>query len=334
MLSPQSALADAPVSPFQKVDKTGIIGGIASVIENGIDAAHTGLEGDGMTANTYGIAIILFTLLVRTITLPLTKMQLESSTQMQQIQPLQKKIQAAFPSKNQEQAKNQLTAQLFQAANINPLAGCFPALVQIPVFISLYRALTNLVAEDKLQEGFLWLPSLEGPIYGGQTANWFSSIFSGNPVLGWPETTAYLSLPAILIVSQTIASKILQPQRPEGAVLTSQEQTTQNLVYLLPFLIAVFSLNVPAGLSLYWISSNVLTTVFTLLVKSGIKSNELPPAVQRVMAEVDQTLGVKKDDELQPAISQYNSDMTEFERAMQDKKIKKKAKKNKKKSKR
>jgi hypothetical protein len=104
-MSPNTALADAPVSPFQKVDKTGIIGGIASVIENGIDAAHTGLEGDGMTANTYGIAIILFTLLVRTITLPLTKMQLESSTQMQQIQPLQKKIQAAFPSKNQEQAK-------------------------------------------------------------------------------------------------------------------------------------------------------------------------------------------------------------------------------------
>eukprot|EP00746_Dinoflagellata_sp_MGD_P013444 gnl/MRDRNA2_/MRDRNA2_129051_c0_seq1.p1 gnl/MRDRNA2_/MRDRNA2_129051_c0~~gnl/MRDRNA2_/MRDRNA2_129051_c0_seq1.p1 ORF type:complete len:511 (-),score=91.51 gnl/MRDRNA2_/MRDRNA2_129051_c0_seq1:25-1557(-) len=322
-LSPQSALADAPVSAFNKVDKTGLIGGVASLIENGIDAAHTGLEGSGMTANTYGISICLFTLLVRTITLPLTKIQLESSTKMQQIQPLQKKIQAAFPRKSQEQAKNQLMAQLFQAANVNPLVGCFPALVQIPVFISLYRALTNLVAEDKLQEGFLWLPSLEGPIYGGQTSNWFTSIAGGNPVLGWPDTLAYLSLPLILIVTQTAASKILQPPRDPSVAMTPSEQTTQNLVLFLPFLIALFSLNVPAGLSVYWVASNVLTTVITLAVKAGIKEDDLPPAVQRVMAEVESELSGGNDD---PVPAMADGDMTDFEQAMRVKKQKRKKK--------
>ena len=82
---------------------------------------------------------------------------------MQKLTPLQQKIQQKYA--NDEQTKNQLIAQLFQVANVNPLAGCFPALVQIPVFLSLYRALQNLIAENKLDEPFLWIPDLEGPIY-------------------------------------------------------------------------------------------------------------------------------------------------------------------------
>lgn len=291
-LGPNAALADQPVSPFQRVDKTGIIGGAASIIENGIDTAHNGLAGAGWSANTYGISIVLFTLLIRTLTFPLTKTQLESSVKVQQIAPLQKKIQAAFPGKNQEQTKNQLMAQLYQAADVNPLAGCFPALVQIPVFISLYRALTNLVAEDKLQEGFLWLPSLEGPIYGGKSSNWFTSIFSGTPALGWDETLAFLSLPAILIVTQSISSRILTPPKPEGRELTPQEAATQNVVLFLPFLIALFSLNVPAGLSVYWIANNVLTTALTVGIKASIPQGDLPDAVTKLMATVPDDNGL------------------------------------------
>lgn len=80
---------------------------------------------------------------------------------MQQITPLQQKIAQKYA--NDEAAKNELLSKLFQSAQVNPLAGCLPALVQIPVFISLYRALTNLVAENKLAEPFLWIPDLEGP---------------------------------------------------------------------------------------------------------------------------------------------------------------------------
>lgn len=99
--------------------------------------------------------------IVKALTLPLTRTQLESTAKMQQLTPLQQKIQKKYA--NDEATKNQLLSQLFQAAQVNPLAGCFPALVQIPIFISLYRALTNLVAENKLDEPFLWIPDLEGP---------------------------------------------------------------------------------------------------------------------------------------------------------------------------
>ena len=101
---------------------------------------------------------------------------------MQKLQPLQAKITARYPDKADEQKKNQLLSQLFQAADINPLAGCFPALVQIPIFISLYRALQNLIAENKLNEPFLWIPDLEGPVYSSsatKSTDWFYSIFSG-----------------------------------------------------------------------------------------------------------------------------------------------------------
>jgi YidC/Oxa1 family membrane protein insertase len=288
MLLPSVALAEeaaAPLSPFQKVDKTGVIGGAASIIENGIELAHNGLANSGLTSNTYGISICLFTLLIRTLTLPLTQAQLESTTKMQQIQPLTKKIQALYCKKSQEEQKQKLTAELYQAANINPLAGCVPALVQIPVFISLYRALTNLCAEDQLSEGFLWLPSLEGPIYGASTSNWFSSIFSGNPALGWPDTLAFLSLPAILIATQTASSRIMQPQTGPGK--TPQEQASQNVIKFLPFLIAGFSINVPAGLSVYWIVNNIVTTAITVAVRSGIKAEDLPPEAMKMMADLE-----------------------------------------------
>ena len=117
---------------------------------------------------------------VKVVTLPLTTSQLESTTKMQKLVPLQKRIQERFAE--DEATKNKYLSQLFQAANVNPLAGCFPALIQIPIFISLYRALQNLVAENKLDEPFLWIPDLEGPVYAkppGESLDWIKSIISG-----------------------------------------------------------------------------------------------------------------------------------------------------------
>ena len=98
----------------------------------------------------------LFSFPVKIVTLPLTTSQLESTTKMQKLTPLQKRIQERYV--DDEPTKNKMLSQLFQAANVNPLAGCFPALIQIPIFISLYRALQNLIAENKLDEPFLWIP--------------------------------------------------------------------------------------------------------------------------------------------------------------------------------
>jgi len=147
-----------------------------------------------------------------------------------------------------------------------------------------------LVAENKLDEPFLWIPDLEGPVYQkppGESLDWLKSIISGNPDLGWSDTIAFMSLPLILYVSQTISMKILQPKKDPNRIMTEQEQFSQGLVNNLPFIVAFFSLNVPAGLSIYWIVNNVLTTVITVLVKKQYENDTLPVEVDQMMALID-----------------------------------------------
>jgi len=225
---------------------------------------------------------------VKALTLPLTTTQLQSTTKMQKMALLQQKIQAKYA--NDEKTKNQLLAALFQAANVNPLAGCFPALVQIPIFISLYRALQNLIAENKLDEPFLWIPDLQGPTYKlppGQSLDWIKSAFTGTPDLGWESTLAFLSIPVILFVSQTLSTRVLQPPKDPNKVLTEQEQISQGLVNNIPFIIAFFSLNVPAGLGVYWVINNILTTIITLVVKNQFKDDVLPIEVENIMRDIE-----------------------------------------------
>jgi len=207
---------------------------------------------------------------------------------MQALAPMQEKIRARYPDKADEQTRNQMASQLYQAAAVNPLAGCLPALAQIPIFISLYRALQNLVAENKLDEPFLWIPDLEGPIYtNGPDYSWITSAIAGNPKLGVHDTLAFLTLPLILFVSQTVSQKALQPPKDPKKVLTEQEQISQGLVNNLPFIVAFFSVNVPAGLAIYWIINNAMTTLITLATKATIKQEPFPPEVDRMMAMVE-----------------------------------------------
>jgi len=286
-----AAAPAAPASPYSKVDRTGFIGGIADVIEQAIDVGHKALLGLGME-NTYGFSILIFTVLIKLATLPLTSAQIQSTSKLQVIAPLQQKIIAKYPNKADENTKNQLLAMLFQASNVNPLAGCFPALVQIPIFLSLYRALTNMVAENKLDEPFFWIPDLEGPVYVSTTqtqesSNWLMSIFTGSPSLGWHDTLAFLSVPAILFISQTLSQKVLTPPRDPSRPMTEQEEISQGVINNLPFIVAFFSVNVPAGLGVYWIFNNLITTLITVVLKQKFSSTELPPAVEELMAQIE-----------------------------------------------
>mmetsp|Transcript_117955 Transcript_117955/g.334490 ORF Transcript_117955/g.334490 Transcript_117955/m.334490 type:complete len:555 (+) Transcript_117955:140-1804(+) len=287
-LAPQAAHAAGNVA----VDKTGFIGGVASVIENGIDFGHEALLKTGME-NTYGLSIVLFTVLVKFLTLPLITTQIESSTQMQKLQPLQKQVQELFPddkNERQVQEKNQYMAQLFSASGVNPLAALLPAFAQIPVFISLYRALQNLEAEGKLSEPFLWLPNLEGPVYNskpGETFKWFTSLIFLNPQLGYEQSADYLSIPLILFLAQRLGQKLMAPPRDPSKPMTEQEQMSQSIINNLPFLTAFFSINVPSGLGIYWVANSVLTTLVTVATKQVYADRTLPPEVDDVMRMID-----------------------------------------------
>jgi len=214
----------------------------------------------------YGPAIILFTISVKLFTLPLTKTQLESTTKMQAIQPAAKKLQDKYKETNPERLNMELQ-KLYTENQVNPLAGCVPALAQIPLFIGLYRALLNLAKENKLTESFLFLPSLEGPTPDyTQGIKWLTDDWAnGAPALGWHDTFCYLALPVVLVISQYVSTSILSPKSDDPAQAQSQA-----ILKFLPLMIGWFALQVPSGLGIYWLTNNFLTTITTVLVKRSI----------------------------------------------------------------
>ena len=111
---------------------------------------------------SWGIAIILFTLLVRVVTHPLTKKQMDSMQKMQRLQPQIKVLQDKF--KNDKEALSRETMQLYRDNKISPLAGCLPLLIQIPIFILLFQVLNRLVSMEGFSATFLGI-DLGGSVY-------------------------------------------------------------------------------------------------------------------------------------------------------------------------
>lgn len=224
---------------------------VLKVLKDGLSTLHV--------PYAYGFAIILLTVLVKAATFPLTKKQVESAMAMRSLQPMIKAIQERYAG---DKEKIQLqTARLYKLAGINPLAGCLPTLATIPVWIGLYRALSNVADEGLLTEGFFWIPSLAGPTtvaarQNGSGISWLFPFVDGQPPLGWSDTLAYLVLPTLLVISQYISVQIMQSSQTSDPNMKSSQAITK----FLPLMIGYFALSVPSGLSLYWLTNNILST--------------------------------------------------------------------------
>jgi YidC/Oxa1 family membrane protein insertase len=163
---------------------------------------------------------------------------------------------------------NQKISEVYQTNQVNPLAGCLPSIVQIPVFIGLYRAVLDLAKSNKLDESFFFLPSLEGPLYGADASegsSWLFANWANNaPSLGWHDTLSFLILPVFLVFSQFVSMELMQPK-------DQAPQQGNAILKFLPLIIGWFSLSVPSALCLYWVTNNVVTTTTTLLIKNSMK---------------------------------------------------------------
>lgn len=169
--------ADMAGDAAQATNDNGWFGFLTVPIMGLLNLLHAALVAVGISANAWGVSIILLTLLIKLVTFPLTKQQLESTTKMQAMSPKIKEIQAKYQSN--PEVMNQKIAEFYQVNEINPLAGCIPSLAQIPIFIGLYRAVLDLAKENALDEPFLFLPNLEGPTYGADPAHGSDWLFQG-----------------------------------------------------------------------------------------------------------------------------------------------------------
>lgn len=190
--------------------------------------------------------------------------------------------------RDNKDAQNRAVAKLYEDANQNPLAGCFVSLAQLPIFLGLYRGIRLLAIDGELDEPFLFIPSLQGPVTSETdfrgldwlTQNWQQVDGSWAPSLGWETTLAFMIMPVLLVLGQSLSMNVLTPPMDEGMGEEEREQMekSQKILKFLPLLIGFFSLQVPAGLTIYWFTSNFFTLAQSLAVKAYYQAN--PPKIE------------------------------------------------------
>lgn len=208
---------------------------------------------------SFGFAIILFTLVIKGLTYPLNMKQIKASKAQQELQPKLKALQKKYGDDREAMAKAQM--ELYKEHGINPLGGCLPTLVQMPIWFGLYRALFSLARQPNtpLGEGFFWIPSLAGPVQiqqGTFTGGIDWLLPNSQAFLGWGPAIAYLILPVLLVISQLYTQKMMMPQSDDP-----QQKAMSQITMFMPFMFGYFALVVPSGLSLYWFTSNILSMV-------------------------------------------------------------------------
>ena len=189
---------------------------------------------------SFGVAIILLTILVRLIFWPLTHKSTVGMKKMQELQPKLKEIQAKF--KDNPQRVQQETFALYREAKVNPMSSCLPMLIQIPVFIALFNVLRSAV--ELRYAGFLWIADLSEP--EALFASWFP--FGG------------LNLLPILMAVTTALQSYFTPSAGDK----SQQRM---MMVMMPLMMLFMFYSFPSALSLYWFLSNLFSIVQMWLIR-------------------------------------------------------------------
>ncbi|MCL4535200.1 MAG: YidC/Oxa1 family membrane protein insertase [Bacteroidetes bacterium] len=222
-----------------------------SLIVGPLEGLLTGLYG---FLGSYGLAIIILTIAIKLVTFPLTYQQLRSSKSMREVQPLMEEAKRRY-GKDKEKL-SQETMRIYKENGVNPAMGCLPMVIQMPIWFGLYSALRNLADNSAgFNQGFLWMPSLAQPDH------------------------TYI-LVGLTIVTQFVVQKMMTMPSTDP-----QQQTMNKVMMFMPLTFGFVAINVPSGLALYWVTTNLFTffqQLFTTgwgdLLPNRSKTPATPPA--------------------------------------------------------
>ncbi len=211
--------------------------------------------------HSYGLAIILLTIIVRVCLLPIYTKQIKSSAAMAEMQPKMKEIQSRYV--HDKETMNKKLQELYAKEKFNPMSGCLPLIVQMPIIMGLFSLLRNpleFMTQPEMivavHESFIWVPDLSQP------DNWILPIAAG--------------LSTFFTYSQTM-----------GSTPSDASNMMAGMKYFFPIMIFLMGRTFPSGLALYWAVGNGLMIVQTFFLN---KQKEK----QRLRAEVEQALKKKK----------------------------------------
>nr|WP_245671839.1 YidC/Oxa1 family membrane protein insertase [Desulfuribacillus stibiiarsenatis] len=197
-----------------ELDRSGIWGSFVGILSDLMDYV-------GETLGSYGVAILVVTIIIRFITLPFMIKQMKSMKAMQRLQPEMTKLKEKY--KDNQQKLNEETMKLFQKHNVNPLAGCLPLIIQMPILIAFYQSIMYNV--HIREASFLFFE------------------------LGQKDPTYILPILAALTTYLQQKTMTISQDNPQAKAL----------LYLMPAMILFISATLPSALGLYWVYSNIFS---------------------------------------------------------------------------
>jgi YidC/Oxa1 family membrane protein insertase len=253
----------------------------------------------------YGIVIILLTIIVRIVLVPLTISQTRSMAKMQKLQPELKELQKKY--KDDKQKLQQETMEFYKKNNVNPLAGCIPLLLQMPVFFALFQALRNPSEIVTNVLGGFYLEGVTKSINMGvvglhSTAEFLIKITNPSYKFLWLDLNArdpFFILVIIMVVTMFLSMK-----------MTTTDARQSKIMYIMPVVFGFISYSFPSGILIYWVTTNVWSIGQQWLVNKLVKKEK-----------------VKKELSQENASLMGGSELSEEDRKLIRRKLKKKRKK-------
>lgn len=188
---------------------------------------------------SYGLAVILLTIVIKTALFPLAWKQMASMRRTSKLMPKVKEIQQKY--KNDPQKANTKVMELYKENNANPLSGCLPLLIQMPIFWALYNTLMHF-PYDESEVSFLWL------------------------ILTQRDT--YFILPVLAALTTFLQTKL---STLKGG---SVDPTQKTMLYIMPLFMGYISYSVPSGLALYWVTMNIMSILQQLFLNFYLDKKE------------------------------------------------------------
>ncbi|MFI8234493.1 membrane protein insertase YidC [Streptomyces sp. NPDC085900] len=274
------------------------------------------------TGWAWGLSIVSLVILIRICLIPLFVKQIKATRAMQTLQPEMKKIQERY--KNDKQRQSEEMMKLYKETGTNPLSSCLPILAQSPFFFALYHVLNGIATGSTIgviNESLL-ASARKAHIFGAPLAAKFTDSSAKVESLGATLTDVRV-VTAIMIVmmsaSQFYTQRQLMTKNVDTTVKTPFMQQQKMLMYVFPVMFAVFGINFPVGVLVYWLTTNVWTMGQQMYV---IHNNPTPGSkaqaayLDRLTKHVTQHGKVRRRSEktIVKAIVAKGRDRNEFER--------------------
>ena len=207
--------------------------------------------------NDFGIAIIIITLFVKFALIPLSRKQIESQKEMQDLQPKIKELQIKHKGDREKLSKE--TMALYKEHKVNPAAGCLPLIIQMVIFITMYRVIVNLSSNNDIT---IHAETLYSFVAFPESINAF--------FLGFMDLTKpYAALAIVTAAAQFYQLKMMQTKNAKSTDIIVAKKKDENadpdfasimqkqMLFIVPIMTLFIGLKFPSGLSLYWLASTV-----------------------------------------------------------------------------